>query len=132
MGFPLGTVTVNYAVMFGVLGFAGGAIFSTILSLAEGRHGFHELSLLRFVGWGAAGGLILGGLAVAVCLLGSGLSLLGVATVGAWTLLGAGSAAGTLAIARGGEGRAISPAARDTGPLESVGGRAHRLPPGPG
>jgi len=99
-GFPLGVVTANYAVMFGVLGLVGGTIFSTVLSLTEGRRSFHQLSLPRFVGWGALGGLLLGGFAVGAGLLGSGLTTLGAVVAGAATLLGAGSAAGTLLIAR--------------------------------
>lgn len=100
LGFPLGTVAINYAVMFGVLGLIGGTIFSLVLSVAEGHRSFHQLSLPRFVGWGALGGLVLGGLSVAAGLLGSGLTTLGAVIAGASTLLGAGSAAGTLVIAR--------------------------------
>ena len=102
-GFPLAGVAINYATMFGVLGFVGGTIFSGVLRLAEGRRRFEELTFPRFVGWGALGGLVLGGLAVALGLLGSGLSVLGLVMAGVATLLGAGSAAGTLAIARAGE-----------------------------
>ena len=107
LGFPLGVVTGNYAVMFGVLGFIGGTIFSTVLSLAEGRRSFNQLSLARFVAWGALGGLLLGGLAVTAGLLGAGLTILGAVIAGTSTLLGAGSAAGTLAIARAAQGRAL-------------------------
>lgn len=32
--FPLGRIAANYALMFGVLGFVGGTIFSTVLSIA--------------------------------------------------------------------------------------------------
>jgi hypothetical protein len=107
LGFPLGGIAANYAVMFGVLGFIGGAIFSTVLSLAEGRRSFNQLSLPRFVAWGAFGGLLLGGLAVTAELLGAGLTILGAVIVGASTLLGAGSAAGTLVIARAADGQAL-------------------------
>ena len=107
LGFPAGVVTVNYAVMFGLLGFVGGTIFSTIVRLAEGRHRFDQLSLPRFVAWGAVGGLLLGGLAVTAELLGSGFTTLGALIAGATTLLGAGSAAGTLALARAARGRGL-------------------------
>ena len=86
--------------MFGVLGFIGGTIFSTVLRLADGRRSFEQLSLPRFIGWGALGGLVLGGLAVSASLLGAGLTMLGAVIVAATTLLGAGSAAGTLVVAR--------------------------------
>lgn len=107
LGFPIGVVTTNYAVLFAVLGFIGGTIFSTVLSLAEGRRSFEQLSLPRFVAWGALGGLLLGGLAVAAGVLGAGLSALGAVIAGASTLLGAGSAAGTLAIAKSAHGRML-------------------------
>ena len=107
LGFPLGVVAANYAVLFGVLGFIGGTIFSTVLSLAESHRSFDELSLPRFVAWGASGGLLLGGIAVAAGLLGAGLTVLGAVIIGASTLLGAGSAAGTLVIARPAHGQAL-------------------------
>lgn len=100
LGFPLGRVAANYAVLFGVLGFVGGTIFSTVVSIAEGRRRFAQLSLPRFVAWGALGGLMLGGLAVTASILGSGFTILGAVIAGVATLLGAGSAAGTLVIAR--------------------------------
>lgn len=106
LGFPLGVVVANYAVMFGVLGFIGGAIFSTVLGLAEGRRSFDQLSLPRFVAWGALGGLLLGGLAVTAGLLGAGLTTLGAVIAGTSTLLGAGSAAGTLVVARAAQDQA--------------------------
>jgi hypothetical protein len=99
-GFPPGVGATNYAVMFSVLGFVGGTIFSSVVSLAEARRSFDRLSLPRFVVWGALGGLFLGGLAVMAGILGAGATVLGAVIAGASTLLGAGSAAGTLAVAR--------------------------------
>ena len=91
--------------LFAGLGFGAGAAFSAVLALAEGRHRFDEMSLPRFAGWGALGGLLL-------CLgmflvFGSPQGgLLGdVITVGVVTLLAAGSAAGSLALARRAEDR---------------------------
>jgi hypothetical protein len=107
LGFPLGAVTANYALMFGVLGFIGGTIFSTVLSLADGRRSFDQLSLPRFVAWGALGGLFLGGLAVSAEVLGAGPTMLGAVITGASTLLGAGSAAGTLVIAKAAHSQAM-------------------------
>jgi len=106
LDFPPSVVT-NYAVMFGVLGLMGGTIFSIVLRLAEGRRSFEQLSLPRFVSWGALGGLVLGGLAVSASLLGSGFTSLGAVIVGATTLLGAGSAAGTLVLARAASDHAL-------------------------
>lgn len=108
LGFPASIVATNYAVTFGVLGFIGGTIFSTVLSLTERRSSFERLSLPRFVAWGALGGLVLGGLSVAAGLLGSGATILGAVIAGASTLLGAVSAAGTLAVARIGRRDALA------------------------
>jgi hypothetical protein len=119
LGFPLGVVTTNYAVMFGVLGFLGGTIFSTVLSLAEGRRGFNQLSLPRFAGWGGLGGLLLGGFAVTAGILGAGLTTLGVVITAAATLLGAGSAAGTLVLARAAHNRVLQPGGDTNAPAPS-------------
>jgi MFS family permease len=99
-GAPAGPIVATWIGMFAVLGFLGGTSFSTVLRLAEGRRRFNELSLPRFTAWGAVGGLLLGGFAVFIGLLGPGLSILDAVIVGTATLLGAGSAAGTLALAR--------------------------------
>lgn len=104
----LGDVILLNAGTFGVLGFIGGTIFSSVLRVAEGRRRFDELSLPRFAALGALGGLMLGALAVVGGLWGAGIgTLLGVAVTGVATLLGAGSAAGSLAMARQAEDRAL-------------------------
>ncbi len=101
LGFPLGVIATNYAVMFGVLGFTGGTLFSTLLRIAEGRRRFDELSLPRFAVSGGAGGLLLGILAVTLGLVGlGGITPLTVSVVAAAGLLGVGSATGSLALAR--------------------------------
>ncbi len=89
----LATVVFGFATM----GFVGGVAFSTVLVIAEGRRRFDELSLPRFAGWGAVGGLLLAALMFAV---GWGFTLGDVIIVGTMPLLGAGSAAGSLALAR--------------------------------
>ncbi|MFL5562675.1 MAG: hypothetical protein ACJ79K_14480 [Gemmatimonadaceae bacterium] len=45
--------------VFGVFGFIAGVIFSVVLTMAEGRRSFDQMSLPRFAGWGALGGLLL-------------------------------------------------------------------------
>ena len=81
----------------GMAGFIGGGAFSVVLGIAEGRRTFEEMSLPRFAGWGAVGGLLL------FVLLGGGVGAFTLrAAIGAaaLTLMGAGSAAGSLALAR--------------------------------
>lgn len=127
LGFPLGEVAANYAVMSGVLGFIGGTIFSAVLSLAEGRRSFNQLSLPRFVAWGALGGISLGGLAVAAGLLGAGLTVLGAVIMGASMLLGAGSAGGTLLMARGAHTPLVLQAGDDVAHAELTGEETRQL-----
>jgi hypothetical protein len=69
------------------MGFINGASFAAVLRIVEGRRRFDEMSLWRFAGLGAVGGLVVS------LLTGGGF-------VVAFTVLGAGSAAGSLALAR--------------------------------
>ena len=48
-----------FPIIFGVLGFIAGVTFSGLLALTEGRRRFDQMSLPRFAGWGALGGLLL-------------------------------------------------------------------------
>lgn len=58
-----------FPLVFGVLGFIAGVIFSAFLALTEGRRRFDQMSLPRFAGWGATGGLLLSAVfAKAACL----------------------------------------------------------------
>jgi len=45
--------------VFGVFGLIAGMVFSVLLALAEGRRSFEQMSLPRFAGWGAIGGVLL-------------------------------------------------------------------------
>jgi hypothetical protein len=100
-----------------LLGFLGGAVFSTVLRIAEGRRRFDELSLPRFAAWGAVGGLLLGVLFVAPGLVGSGFTSGQwqeiAALVGSATLLSPISAAGSLALARVADDRELLDASAD-------------------
>jgi hypothetical protein len=84
--------------VFAYPGFLAGVGFSVILRVAEGHRRFDELSLPRFAAWGVVGGLLVGAL-VAAMLLGSVPPTALAAIMGTTALLGAGSAAGTLALA---------------------------------
>ena len=93
--------------LLAVLGFVGGATFSTVLGIAERRRRFDELSLPRFAAWGALGGFLLGVFVNAAGFLGPRLTLLDAIITGVTALLGAGSAAGSLALARKAEDREL-------------------------
>lgn len=86
--FPLG---------FGMLGFFAGATFSGVLGLVDGRRSFDQLSIPRFAGWGAVGGILFSGIFVLVAGLGVGV-LLVLAPV--FALSSAACAAGSLVLAR--------------------------------
>ena len=51
-----------FPLIFGLLGFIGGVTFSGLLVLTAGRRRFDQMSLPRFAGWGAMGGLLLAAL----------------------------------------------------------------------
>jgi hypothetical protein len=48
-----------FPLIFGVLGFVAGVIFSALLTLTEGGRTLDQMSVRRFAGWGAVGGLLL-------------------------------------------------------------------------
>ena len=84
-------------------GFVGGVCFSFVIGVAGRRHSFGELSYLRFASWGAIGGLLLSTFPAVVELLGIGtanipVSQMVAALVGPFTMFGALSATGSLAL----------------------------------
>ena len=87
-GAPVSGALLENALQAAVLGFINGAAFSAVLRLAQGHRTFDEMSLWRFAGLGALGGLIVS------LIIGSAAFLV------LFTLLGAGCAAGSLALAR--------------------------------
>ncbi len=99
----------------GLAGFVLGGSFSVVLAMEGRGRAFDGISLLRFTIWGAVGGLlvcaplVLGMLGAAGWSV--GLKLLVAASVMA--VLGAGSAAGTLALARRAEDRQLLHAGAD-------------------
>jgi hypothetical protein len=97
-----------FALLFAPLGFVTGIVFSGILVGIEGRRGFDRTSLSRFATWGAASGLLLSGIFVA------GAALRGAALWEEFLVFGpplaiasAVCAAGSLAVARRAERRAL-------------------------
>lgn len=86
-----------FPIIFGVLGFIGGVIFSVVLMLTEGRRGFDEMKLSRFAAWGAVGGFLLSAIFTRIASLGFGDVL---AIVPTFAVACAISASGSLALAR--------------------------------
>ena len=96
-------------------GFLSGVVFSVVLGIAERRRRFAELSLRRFAAWGAVAGLVLG---VVPFMLGESTSQLplwklAAVFIGSTTLLGAASAAGSLALARRSQEKELLDAAQN-------------------
>lgn len=103
-----GAADVPFPLGFGALGFLAGVTFSAVLGVVEGRRRFEQLSLPRFAGWGAVGGLLFSVIFILAAGLGGDL-LLVLGPV--FALSGAGCAAGALTLAR----RAGEPASLDAG-----------------
>jgi FtsH-binding integral membrane protein len=88
---------VPFPLVFAVLGFFGGVIFSVILMLAESRRGLDEMTLPRFAAWGAMGGFLLSAIFTRAASLGLGDVLLITPT---FAVACAACASGSLALAR--------------------------------
>ncbi len=91
---PDGSMDEMWVAVGAYPGFLGGAVFSAVLRIAEGRRRFDELSLSRFGAWGAVAGLLLGVLPYALVAEMAAsteypLWLLGGVVVGTTTLLSA-------------------------------------------
>jgi hypothetical protein len=98
-----------FPIMFGAFGFVAGLIFSGVLGLAGGRRRFDQVSLPRFAAWGAAAGFLLSATFVlAVSFAGDFAFLWNLVAVGpVFAVAAAGSAAGSLALARRGGDREL-------------------------
>ena len=112
-----------FALLFAPLGFLAGIIFSGILVVIEGRRGFDGMSLLRVAGWGAVSGFLLTGVFVV------GAALRGASMWGEFLVFGpalatasALCAAGSLAMARRAERRALPGPGADPAEAELTGG----------
>lgn len=91
----VGAADVPFPLFFGFLGFLAGVTFSTILGVLGRRRRFDTMSLPRFAGWGALGGIVV--CAIVSLVAGPGAFLAAAPIV---ALAGAISAAGTLVLAR--------------------------------
>ena len=99
--------------------FLGGVVFGVVLGVAGARRRFDELSLPQFTAWGAVAGALLGALGMSL-----GAPILFLAITTAW---GAAAAAGSLALARRGEDRALLAAADDVRDAGLTAGEARQL-----
>ena len=100
---PMGSLVDVWPTALAIPGFLGGAVFSAVLQVAEGRRRFDELSLPRFGAWGAVTGLLLGVLAVSAGVASAifpDLWLRAAVIIGPTTLLGAVSAVGSALLFR--------------------------------
>ncbi len=121
-GLVAGVGAVAPAISGALFGFIGGAIFSTVLGIAEGRRRFDEMSLWRFAGWGAVGGLTM-----AVALVGE-ITLANFVLNGfVYALLGAGCASGSLALARRTDDRELLDAGADVADIGLTEEEKHEL-----
>lgn len=100
---PHGAIVDIWPAVLAYPAFLGGVVFSVVLGVVARRRRFDELSLPQFAGWGALGGLLLGGSVVALALARGNVQdpwpaaavIIGVPTLGC-----ALAATGTLVLAR--------------------------------
>lgn len=128
---PDGSMDEMWVAVGAYPGFLGGVVFSVVLGIAARRRRLDELSISRVAAWGALAGVLVGALPFAVGEPDPELPilLLGSVVVGSITLLSAVSAAGSLALARRAEKRALHAAGAD---VPEVGRGAAAAPGLPG
>ena len=114
LGGLAGPAILGFPPLLAVLGFLGGGAFSVVLGITGRDRRLDEMSLPRFAGMGALALLLM--LVTAVTLTG-GIGLLfttrGSIFLAVLALLGAGSAAGSLALARRADDRGLLDAGAD-------------------
>jgi hypothetical protein len=100
---PQGLIADVWPMIFAYPAFLGGVVFSIVIGVVARGRKFEDLSLHQFAGWGALGGLLLGGSVVALALARGNVEdpwpiaavIIAVPALGC-----AAAAAGTLALAR--------------------------------
>jgi hypothetical protein len=115
---------VPFPLVFGVLGFIAGIIFSGLLMLTEGRRGFDQLTLPRFAAWGAVGGFLLSAIFTRAASLGWADAL---AIAPTFAVASAICASGSLALARRAEMRELPDHRGDTAEAELTGREKRKL-----
>lgn len=111
---PNGEILDMWPQVLGIAGFLGGTAFSIVFGIAAGRRRFDELSLARFGAWGAVAGVVVGAF-----LMTTGAPAVIIAPA---ALLCAGSASGSLALARRAKERALLDAGADASDTRLGGG----------
>lgn len=118
-----GAADVAFPLLFALLGFLAGVTFSGVLAIVERRRRFDQMSLPRFAAWGGVGGFLLSGIFAWAAGLGGEFLVLGPVLA----LAGAGSAAGSLALARMAEDRELLDASADVDEAGLTGGETQEL-----
>lgn len=118
-----------FPLMFSAFGFVAGVIFSGVLGLVESRRRFDQMSLPRFAAWGAAAGFSLSTIfVVAVSLAGDRSFLWNLVVVGpVFAVAAAGSAAGSLALARRAQDRELLETTTDVSAVGLSEGEARKV-----
>lgn len=129
-GFVLAVVTryqadAPFPLIFGLLGFVAGIIFSMFLALTAGRRRCDQMSLPRFAGWGAAGGILLAAIFAKAASLDWGDVL---TIVPMFAAASAACASGSLALARRAVRRELSDGGGDVAELELANHVTQKLP----
>jgi len=106
-----------FPLIFGVLGFVAGVIFSVLLMLTEGRRGFDEMRISRFAAWGAVGGFLLSAIFARAASLGWADAM---AIAPTFAVASAICASGSLALARRAEMRELHDARGSTTELTNL------------
>jgi O-antigen/teichoic acid export membrane protein len=113
-----------FPLIFGVLGFIAGVTFSVLVALTQGRRRFDEISLPRFAGWGAAGGILLSAFFAKMASLGWHDVF---AIVPTFALASAICASGSLAVARRALRQELPDVRQDTAEVEIAGREKRKL-----
>jgi hypothetical protein len=113
-----------FPLIFGALGFIAGVTFSAVLVLTEGRRRFDQMSLPRFAGWGAIGGLLLSAIFAKIASLSLG-DVLAVAPT--FAIASAVCASGSLALSRRAETRMLRDVRNETVAAELTNGESTRM-----
>ena len=115
---------VPFPLVFGVLGFIAGVMFSGLLMLTEGRRGFEQLTLPRFAAWGAVGGFLLSAIFTRAASLGWADAL---AIAPAFAVASAICASGSLALARRAGMRELRGISRDSAETKLIDHETRKL-----